>query len=229
MSTILQGVVGSTAYGLATPDSDVDRLAVHVGPLRDVLSFGITSPSKVTTKPDMTSHEVSKFVGLCMKGNPSVTELLWLPEYEVETVEGLLLVKAREKFLSAKRIHDAYGGYAFHQLHRLLNRNAEGKEGFSADTKKRTGKHARHLIRLLIQGRQLLNQGHLTVRLTSPQAEQCWYVGRAAEAGEYDVVRNSFDYYLARLDKAYEHTDLPREPDREAAKDLLVQIRRLSG
>ena len=35
MTILLQGIVGSTAYGLAGPDSDVDRLGVYAAPTLD--------------------------------------------------------------------------------------------------------------------------------------------------------------------------------------------------
>lgn len=227
MNTILQGVVGSHAYGLATSDSDVDRLAVHLGPIGDVLAFGLGKhqQTKASSNPDKTSHDVAKFVSLCIAGNPTVTELLWLPEYEIHTKSGDDLVSHRESFLAAKRVHDAYGGYAFHQLHRLLNRHAEGKDGFSADTKKRTAKHARHLMRLLLQGSQLLREGRLDVRLTEDQAVYCRETGEIAQDGDLTELKSRFNRFLAILDADYERTVLPKTADVEGAKALLQRIR----
>lgn len=143
---LLSGVVGSTAYGLATEDSDTDRLGIFAAPT--VAFHGLHKPqeSHVTTHPDATYHEAAKWVRLALGGNPTVTELAWLERYEIRTPLGEELVSIRSALLSAKRIRDAYLGYATQQFRKLENR---GDGSFSADTRKRTSKHARHLWRLL--------------------------------------------------------------------------------
>ena len=78
---LLLGVTGSTAYGLAHEGSDVDRQGVYCVPTETVLglSFNANKASHVFTDPDdVQLHEIAKFVGLVLKGNPTVTELLFL-------------------------------------------------------------------------------------------------------------------------------------------------------
>ncbi len=171
MTLLLSGIVGSTAYGLARDGSDVDRLGVFVAPTVDVagLEWHHGRESKVTTNPDTTLHEIGKYLRLAIKGNPSITELLWLPSAMLETVEpffGTRLIALRASLLSTGAVKAAYGGYARQQAHKLASR---GDGSFSADTRKRTAKHARHLLRLLRQGRELLTTGRLTVRVTDAQ------------------------------------------------------------
>jgi len=81
MDVLLAGVVGSTAYGLDGPDSDVDRLGVFAAPT--IAFHGLTRPreSDVTTAPDQTLHEAGKFCRLALGGNPTVGELMWLKHY----------------------------------------------------------------------------------------------------------------------------------------------------
>lgn len=168
MTVVLSGVVGSTAYGLAREGSDVDRLAVFAAPTVDVagLDWHPKRESRVTTDPDVTEHEVGKACRLLLGCNPTVTELLWLPNgmYEAWTVTGDRLVGLREAFLSEPAVRNAYGGYAHQQVVRLRDRG----DSFSSDTRARTVKHARHLLRLLHQGRGLLTTGRLTVRVQDP-------------------------------------------------------------
>jgi hypothetical protein len=164
---LLRGIVGSTAYGLAREGSDVDRLGVFVAPTVEVagLDWHSSRETKVTTKPDQTLHEVGKYLRLALKCNPSITELLWLPgEYleKAEPIFGLRLIGLRDKLLSTDAVRAAYGGYARQQAARLRER---GDGSFSADTRRRTVKHARHLLRLLRQGRELLLTGKLTVKV----------------------------------------------------------------
>ncbi len=92
--TILRGIVGSTAYGLAHEGSDIDRLGMFVAPT--VQFHGLHPPigkaaSRVQTSPsDYTEHEAGKYVSLLLGANPTVTELLWLPDdlYEVRLPEA---------------------------------------------------------------------------------------------------------------------------------------------
>ncbi|WP_243718717.1 nucleotidyltransferase domain-containing protein [Actinomadura sp. KC06] len=153
-NVLLAGIVGSTAYGLAGPGSDIDRLGVYAAPT--TAFHGLHPPTgrdatTVTTKPDVTFHEAGKCAALCLGMNPTVTELIWLPDglYETRTALGEQLISIRTAFLSARRVKDAYLGYAVSQFKRLETR---GDGSFSADTRKRTAKHARHLARLVHQG-----------------------------------------------------------------------------
>lgn len=87
MNVLLSGIVGSTAYGLAKPGSDIDRLGLFAA---DTTAFhGLHGPaeSHVTTNPDRTLHEAAKWCRLALGGNPTVMELVWLPDdlYEVRT------------------------------------------------------------------------------------------------------------------------------------------------
>ena len=168
MKVLLKGIVGSTAYGLAHSGSDVDYLGVFAASTEEIIGLHPPKESRVTHDPDMTLHEVKKFVSLVLRGNPSVSELLWLDRYEHMDSLGEELVSLRRSFLSAPRVRDAYLGYAASQFSRLTGR---GDGSFSADTRKRTEKHARHLVRLVEQGFHLYVTGELVVDLRSGTSE----------------------------------------------------------
>src|ERR1044072_1151086 len=131
---LLRGIVGSTAYGLAREGSDVDRLGVFVAPTVEVagLDWHGDRESKVTTKPDVTLHEVAKFAKLALKCNPSITEILWLPGEHLEIAEpifGLRLIGLRDAFLSTNAVRSAYGGYARQQAAKLSARWETSRKG----------------------------------------------------------------------------------------------------
>ena len=222
-NVFLSGVVGSTAYGLAGPSSDIDRLGVYAAPT--IAFHGLHPPTgrdatTVTTKPDVTFHEAGKYAALCLNVNPTVTELLWLPEdlYETRTALGDHLIGIRAAFLSAHRVRDAYLGYAVSQFKRLETR---GDGSFSADTRKRTAKHARHLARLVHQGLQLYRSGELDVRLANPD----WYrgFGERVAGGDLDEARRVLAE--AEADFAGVRTPLPDEPDRARVEEWLHEVR----
>jgi len=219
MAVLLAGVVGSTAYGLAGPDSDVDRLGVFAYPTAAVLGLHPPKDSLVDTKPDQTLHEARKFVALTLAGNPTVTELLWLDSYETITPLGEELVSIRDAFRCAPRTRSAYLGYATQQMQRLINR---GDGSFSADTRKRTAKHGRHLMRLCHQGLHLYRTGELLIRLDDPEPFRDF--GERVAGGDIDAARKLIADYEAKFDAA--RSPLPDVPDERPVEAWLLRVRR---
>lgn len=221
MTVILSGIVGSTAYGLAHEGSDIDRLGCYVEPTDRFLGLHpptAKSASRVKTNPDVTEHEVGKHVSLLLNCNPTVTELLWLDDWEVKTDIGAELVAMRCLFLSARRVRNAYLGYATAQFRKL---NDRGDGSFSADTRKRTAKHARHLWRLCWQGLELYRTGVLPIRVDDPGA--CINFG-ASVANVPGIAAG----FIASIEQELDERPsvLPDEPDERAVNEWLVSVRR---
>ncbi|MGA4994973.1 nucleotidyltransferase domain-containing protein [Nonomuraea bangladeshensis] len=220
VNVLLAGIVGSTAYGLAGPGSDVDRLGVYAAPTLDLVGLTRPKESLVSTGPDRTLHEAGKWCALALGGNPTVMELLWLPDdlYETRTPLGDELIAIRDAFLSAPRVRDAYLGYATQQFRRLEQR---GDGSFSADTRKRTAKHARHLARLLHQGRELYETGHLPIRLSDPEGVRAF--GERVADGDTEAARA----LLTSTEKSFDTapTPLPAQPRRAVVEEWLRQVR----
>lgn len=230
---LIQGIVGSTAYGLNHADSDIDQLGVYVAPMNVVLGLKATQALEdpegpqpvddtlVQHEPDLTLHEVGKYVSLALSANPTILELLWLPSYPVLHPLGLWLVHNRQIFLSERTVKGRYGGYAKQQAERLLRRHEDGKDGFSSDVKQRTAKHGRHCMRLLLQGAQLLRTGTMTVNVSEHRDDLFAAGVRAAE--------NPQAFHEEAMDRIYEFDQiesvLPAQPDRDRADVLLQEIR----
>jgi predicted nucleotidyltransferase len=218
-TVLLSGIVGSTAYGLAHEGSDIDRLGLFVYPTQRLLALSEPKETIVTTKPDVTLHEARKWCRLAVKGNPTVLELVWLPAYETATELGQELIAIRTAFLSRVAIRNSYLGYATQQFHRL---KARGDGTFSADTRNRTCKHARHLLRLLAQGTELHMTGQLTVRL-SPQAVAVVPAMAREIAQDPSLAADAINEARSVFD---EPGVLPDQPDRAAVEAWLLRVRR---
>jgi uncharacterized protein len=211
---LLSGVVGSTAYGLGHAGSDIDRLGVFAVPTRDLHGLRRPTESHVTTAPDTTLHEAAKWCRLALACNPTVTELVWLPAelYERRTPLGDELIALRATLLSARRVRDAYLGYATQQFRKLSGRPD------TAGTP-RAEKHARHLVRLLEQGQQLHATGHLTIRLPDPERVRETGARIAADPGLAVPL-------LARAEERFAAPGaLPRAPDEDAVEAWLHRVR----
>ena len=121
---IFETVHGSTAYGLARRDSDIDLKGVVVGPRR--WYFGIdVPPEQIELSADHVRYEIRKFFRLAADANPTVLELLFTKEEHHRAVSdsGRLLLEHRDAFLS-KRIAERFGGYALSQLKRIRTHRA---------------------------------------------------------------------------------------------------------
>lgn len=218
---ILEGVTGSTAYGLATENSDIDIKGVYLLPTSDVLAinFDPVHTTKDHTDPDWVYHEVGKFMKLVINGNPTVTELLYLDDYTILTPTGQLLVDNRDAFLSTKAVMNAYRGYAFSQAKKLYTRTDQGLDGYDSSLKNRFAKHTRHCFRLLMQARQLLETGTLDVRVTEEQREYLFAMGEK----DADEVVNEFMRQDAEFDNIV--SVLPDKPDMKRLNNILYNIR----
>lgn len=217
---LLSGIVGSTAYGLSGPGSDLDRLGFFALPTLRLLGLTPPRPSVVGTDPDFAMHEAGKAVSLLLSGNPTVTELLWLPEdlYETRTPLGAELIALRASFQSAAKVKSAYLGYATQQLRKLAAKSAGP---VAAEQRPHVAKHARHLMRLVDQGYDLYTTGEMSVRLADPQ--------RYLDFGEQVADRPSAAQEM--MDRAQERFAaargaLPEQPDTAAVEAWLLRVRR---
>ncbi|MFI5718447.1 DNA polymerase beta superfamily protein [Nocardia sp. NPDC051750] len=216
---LLEGIVGSTAYGLAGPTSDIDYAGIYVEPTRNLL--GLHPPTRETRQgrdgADATYHEIGKAMRLMLSCNPTATEILWLDDYLVETAFGREMIELRSCFLSAKRVRDAFFGYATSQFRRLA---AGGSPDVPAA---RRAKQARHTLRLLWQGYELYTTGRLPIRVPDPERYHALGASVQGDPGAAAVSRLMAEYET-RFDSAV--TVLPAEPDEAPLDDLLQRVRR---
>jgi uncharacterized protein len=219
---MLEGVVGSTAYGLNTPESDLDYAGIYVERTRHLLGLHPPSRERATKKgrdgADATYHEIGKAMALMLSCNPTAMEILWLDSYTVTTDFGWELVGLRDCFLSGRRVRDAFFGYATSQFHRLLDRGR-----FQGSLETRREKHARHTMRLLWQGYELYTTGNLPIRIPDP--EPYFEFGRRiVDDPEAKAARELITQYEIKFDAA--RTVLPTEPDERPLEDFLQRVRR---
>lgn len=107
---------GSTAYNLNTPESDVDTGGIF---LAEPFEYCILNPTVQVSdkKHDTTWYELSEFVRLLKKSNPTVLEALFVPDDCIHYMHPLFkeLRDNRDKVLS-KEIFNPFYGYAKQQV-----------------------------------------------------------------------------------------------------------------
>ncbi|MEY9876939.1 putative nucleotidyltransferase [Streptacidiphilus sp. MAP12-33] len=215
-TVLLEGVVGSTAYGLAHAGSDVDRLGVFAVPTERLFGLHRPGESMVTTAPDRTLHEAAKWCRLALSANPTASELVWLPDdcYLLRSPLGEELIAIRGSFLSERAVRSAYLGYATQQFRKLSAKEERGEAPPG-----RLAKHARHLLRLLEQGVHLHRSGELRIRVEDPE--------RLRAEGERMAARPSLaGARLAAAEEAFSAPGaLPDRPDERPAESWLRTVR----
>lgn len=121
--TVFLTVHGSIAYGLNTPESDIDVRGVCCTPKEYLLGFNKNFDQYITSDPiDCTIFNIQKFFNLTSQGNPNTLELLFVdPEHHIYVDDlGKSLIENKDLFLS-KQLKERYIGYAKAQAHRIKN------------------------------------------------------------------------------------------------------------
>ena len=78
MKIIFKAIVGSQAYGTNTVGSDTDFKGVYVQPTHELVGFGYKEQIEVSK--DECYYEVRRFLQLLKSANPTMLELLFMPE-----------------------------------------------------------------------------------------------------------------------------------------------------
>ena len=118
---IYQVVAGSQAYGLDTPESDLDVRGVCIPSRRYLLGLSTFEQlEQVDESDDVVTYALDKFVRLALACNPNIIELLYTDPRHVLFMDdyGRRLVENRRKFLS-RRARYTFAGYAISQLKRI--------------------------------------------------------------------------------------------------------------
>jgi predicted nucleotidyltransferase len=115
-------IYGSTAYGLNTPESDIDVRGITTVPKQYLFGFNKHFYQLEKKEPDTTIFDIKKFFSLTSVGNPNTLEMLFVePEHHLIVNDiGQILIDNRDYFLS-KQLKERYIGYAKAQAHRIRN------------------------------------------------------------------------------------------------------------
>lgn len=120
-STIFLTKYGSQAYGLNTPESDLDLRGIAIPPKSYFLGYvNQFEQAEMQGEIDFVIYDIRKFFKLAADGNPSIIEQLFVNEedhvFRTYSMDRILL--NRNLFLSQKIKH-TFCGYSHSQLHRI--------------------------------------------------------------------------------------------------------------
>ena len=239
-NTFYQVVMGSFAYGVTEEYSDVDLYGFCIPPKEmifphlagEIQGFGLhkkrfdcyqqhhIDDKSSGKKYDISIYSIVRYFHLCMENNPNMIDSLFVPRHCIihSTNIGELVRENRKLFLHKGAWHK-FKGYSYAQMHKMKNKNPEGKR---AETVAKYGydvKFAYHVVRLLGEVEQILLEGDLTLD-RKDRAEQMKSVRR----GEWsqDKIVSYFESKEMDLEKLYLNSNLQHSPNEDAIKDLLL-------
>ena len=211
---IYRCVVGSRAFALDDENSDTDLRGIYLPPADLHWSMdGV--PEQIENKNNEECYwELQKFLMLALKANPNILECLHTPLIEYANEIAQELISIRQIFLS-KLVYQTYNGYVMSQFKKLEQDLRVGGEI--------RWKHAMHLIRLLLQGIEILQAGDLIVKVIENREKLL-----SIKRGESDWAKiNEWRLNLHQeFENAFAKTNLPERPDYEKANEFLVKARK---
>ena len=228
--TLFLCICGSHSYGTAIETSDIDVRGIFYRPLKDFLGARIPSVKhlvKTGKEIDYELHEIAKFGGLLMKGNPNTLDWLYSPYYKLYKMkkDEFLELRAIGKEFITKLIYKPYFGMHRHNLSH--NRNF-------TDPKKTL-----IMIRSLLECKHALLNREIEQdlkKLMNKYDLQDWFID-LMEAKIHKKSMSSRGFELMRLIEklekdmgtALENSHLPEVPTDESKDkldDFIIKLRR---
>lgn len=121
---LFETVVGSHAYGTATPESDVDIKGIYVVPESEHLTLNPLPTQLSDAKGDTVYYSLTRFLELALGANPNIIELLFMPaEYVRRRSAGFDLLESRRSLFVTKQAYDSHVGYAQAQIRKARGQN----------------------------------------------------------------------------------------------------------
>lgn len=102
---------GSQLYGTSTPESDTDLRGFLVPPYEYLVGLSNFEQSVIREPEDKVVYSIKKFFELLMRGDPTATELLFVPKNKIvtSTYIGHTILANKNIFLSQKLIYRILG------------------------------------------------------------------------------------------------------------------------
>jgi uncharacterized protein len=227
--------VGSGIHGVTVDGyDDRDEMGLCIESPRFVIGLDKFEQYVYRTQPegvrsghgdlDLTVYSLRKWTRLALGGNPTVLLPLYVPEPDITITSDIArgLRRRSGRFLS-RQVANRFLGYMTAQREQMMG--LRGKKhtnrpelvsvhGF--DTK-----FAYHMIRLGLQGVELLTTGRITLPI--PEPDRTWLhevrLGRYPMLEVLDRATDLEQQLVAQRD----HTDLPSEPDYSWANKWLEE------
>ncbi len=171
---------------------------------------------------DLTIYGLKKFLRLCLKGNPTVIQLLFVEKAIRRDANGARLQELAPLLVS-KAAGGAFLGYLQAQRMRFTGErggshgavHSEDREKYGYDTK-----YAMHMLRLGYQGVEILSTG----KLTFPVPERDFLLNvRQGKSSTQEILSRTGELEREIKDLIKNSDILPEEPDRDGVEEWMIR------
>ncbi len=231
--------VGSVAYGVSQKSSDIDIYGFCIPPKAMVFphleghipGFGRQKQrfeqyqqhgikdEKNDVIWDLTIYSIVRFFMLCMENNPNMIESIFTPERCVQTCTPVAqLVRDKRQLFLHKGAWHKFKGFAYSQIHKMKNKNPEGKRVKLIETYGYDVKFAYHAVRLMDEAEQILSTHDLDLEHSRDKLI-------AIRNGEW-TQQEVEDYFAQKehdLEALYLQSTLRHSPDEQEVRTLLLE------
>lgn len=231
-------LVGSYAYGGATPESDYDYYGFMIPPLTEIFphtkgeiqGFGKQKNKfwqwevqhrEIDNKgTDITIYNIVKYFKLTMDCNPNMIHSLFVPENCIVHTDkiGKMVRDHRHLFLSEKAFH-TFRGIAFAHFRKIEGREREPGsrrakviEEFGFDVK-----DASYVLRFVLELKEILFEGDLHINRYGQKITDI-------RNGKYslDAILKEYQEILDEIEKNRDKFIIQHSPDEDKIRNLLV-------
>jgi uncharacterized protein len=238
MKKILEVIVGSTVHGTAVQDGleDLDLMAIMLEDMPTFVGFNPTDTWTERTKPvgvrseagdtDWVGYGLRKYLSLALKGNPTVLLALFVPESHTKhiTPQGFQL-QCLASHIVSKAAYMPFRGYMIQQYERLIGVRGQGNitrpeliEAYGYDTK-----YAGHVVRLGLQGEELLTTGRISLPMREADRALCIKIRTGGFAFEELTGANGLIAAVERrLEEAFLKSELPEKPNTQYVETWML-------
>lgn len=233
-NTIILTQVGSGAHGIALEGhDDRDEMGICVEPPEYVVGLKKfeqyehrTQPRNARSGPgdlDLTIYSLRKWMRLAIGGNPTIILPLFVHEDDIISIDadGEYLRNNPDLVIS-KKAGDKFKGYLHSQREKMLqNKSGTNRpeliEKFGYDTK-----FAAHMIRLGIQGIELLSTGRITLPVPEPYRSLLIDI-RLGKSSQEELLSMAIELEK-EIDNLNSNSSLPIEPDINRINSWLFNV-----
>lgn len=234
-ATILRTQVGSGVHGTAIAgQDDRDEMGICIEPPEYVIGLQKfeqwewrTQPQHVRSGPgdvDLVVYSLRKWMRLALNGNPTVLIPLFAPASEVvESRPYGEWLRAHPELVVSCVAGERFLGYLRSQRERLLGRRSQRTnrpelvEKYGYDTK-----FAMHMVRLGVQGVELLETGRITLPVPQPWLSTLREI-RQGRVSKEDALAVAAELE-ARLRVLTSTSALPARPDVARAQAWMMEV-----
>jgi len=231
MKFLVKCIGGSTAYGLNTPESDIDYRGVFVNTNpAEIVGLDRFDVVQKQETDDIVYYEVRRFFELLKEGNTGALEILFNENFIEVSDEFEEVKKFRTSFIDVDRMYKCLLGYMQGER-RLANGERTGQLGSKRkaqlDKYGFSPKNATQLLRLAFCGNTLFHKGYFPVNVKTENVE-IWEKLMSVKTTPEKYTKAQLNLMFDSADESVKQSYITRsffyQFDKDKANDLLRRI-----